>query len=228
MAHARLAASSHECLPDVLFICNGAVAALHLAASEGHTEVVESLITHGADVNATDRMGFSPLVDACRHGHLRIQNMLRDAGGQVLGMEVTVAVADEDASKGARFKPVQVHVPDLADGDTKGSNDAQQIIRGRPVESHMRGALRRVPSDASPRSRARMLSPFRHALGPADSRGVATEVDFPGKNDRKFTSAPSHLAAPAAFMARGGAFQGQGTKGGAVGGDRLFQSLRRF
>jgi ankyrin repeat protein len=36
--------------------------ALHLAASEGYVDVVESLLALNANVNATDRMGFSPLV----------------------------------------------------------------------------------------------------------------------------------------------------------------------
>ena len=65
--------------------------ALHLAASEGHVDVVECLLSWSANVNATDRMGFSPLVDACRHGHLGIQNLLRRQGGQLLGMTETVA-----------------------------------------------------------------------------------------------------------------------------------------
>lgn len=41
--------------------------ALHLAASKGYVELVEFLLEHRADVNVTDRMGFSPLVDALRH-----------------------------------------------------------------------------------------------------------------------------------------------------------------
>ena len=72
-------------------VLHGPLAALHLAASEGRTDVVECLIKNGADVNVTDRMGFSPLVDACRHGHLPVQKLLREAGGQVLGIVPTAS-----------------------------------------------------------------------------------------------------------------------------------------
>ena len=144
--YASLVAGMSVTLDDV--VLHGPLAALHLAASEGHTDVVECLIKNGADVNVTDRMGFSPLVDACRHGHLRIQNMLREAGGQVLGMDVTVAVADEYP---AHFKPRQVQVSAVEDAKGGGT----EVARGRPVKSGETGALRRVPSEASPRSRAR-------------------------------------------------------------------------
>jgi len=69
--------------------------ALHLAASEGYVDVVESLLALNANVNATDRMGFSPLVDACRHGHFQIQMMLKGVGGQLLGTEVSIAIVDD-------------------------------------------------------------------------------------------------------------------------------------
>ena len=36
--------------------------ALHLAAAMGHVNVVEFLLQANAEVNCTDRMGFSPLV----------------------------------------------------------------------------------------------------------------------------------------------------------------------
>ena len=70
--------------------------ALHLASSEGHVGVVELLLSRNANVNTTDRMGFSPLVDACRHGHTQIQNMLRAAGGVILGMDAAVGVPDDN------------------------------------------------------------------------------------------------------------------------------------
>jgi len=64
--------------------------ALHLAASQGHLNIVEFLINHQAEVNACDRMGFSPLVDALRHDQLAVQKLLRAHGGQLLGMDVSV------------------------------------------------------------------------------------------------------------------------------------------
>ena len=79
--------------------------ALHLASSEGHVDVVECLLALNANVNATDRMGFSPLVDACRHGHLQVQTLLRNAGGEMLGTEVSIAVVDDVTASVQYYTP---------------------------------------------------------------------------------------------------------------------------
>ena len=60
-----------------------------VAASQGHLSVVEFLLQHQAEVNCTDRMGFTPLVDALRHEHVSIMKVLRSHGGQLLGMDVS-------------------------------------------------------------------------------------------------------------------------------------------
>ena len=123
--------------------------ALHLAASEGHVEVVEMLLYYGANVNATDRMGFSPLVDACRHCHYQIQNMLRAAGGQLLGMDVSVAIAEEfNSSKSKAF---------FQQEKDSGWRDGQGVARGIAVGSNdpslpgalLRNALARTASHDS-------------------------------------------------------------------------------
>eukprot|EP00960_Hanusia_phi_P051994 761167-Hanusia_phi.AAC.1 len=56
--------------------------ALHLAAAEGHHEVVAFLVIYGANVNCTDRWGGDPLKDAIRGGHSQVQTILRNAGGR--------------------------------------------------------------------------------------------------------------------------------------------------
>jgi ankyrin repeat protein len=56
--------------------------ALHLAAAEGHEEVVKFLVEMKAEVNAKDRWGGDPLKDAIRGGHSACQLILRDAGGR--------------------------------------------------------------------------------------------------------------------------------------------------
>lgn len=56
--------------------------AMHLAASEGHVDVVEALVAElGAYVNPRDRWGNTPLDDACRSGLPAVAERLRAAGG---------------------------------------------------------------------------------------------------------------------------------------------------
>eukprot|EP01059_Diplonema_ambulator_P018012 TRINITY_DN3017_c0_g1_i2.p1 TRINITY_DN3017_c0_g1~~TRINITY_DN3017_c0_g1_i2.p1 ORF type:complete len:802 (+),score=150.98 TRINITY_DN3017_c0_g1_i2:38-2443(+) len=54
--------------------------ALHLAAEEGHYEVVKLLIKHKADLNVKDRWGVTPLRGALRNTHNNIADYLKDCG----------------------------------------------------------------------------------------------------------------------------------------------------
>ena len=63
---------------------------LHVTASQGPeepevdrmmTEVAEVLIAHGADVNATDKKGFTPLRYAIGKKRQALTALLRDHGG---------------------------------------------------------------------------------------------------------------------------------------------------
>ena len=82
--------------------------ALHLASSQGHLQVVEYLLERQADVNSTDRLGFSPLVDALRHDRSEVQKLLRSKGGQLLGMEVPVELCNA-AAVGRRSSDEDTH-----------------------------------------------------------------------------------------------------------------------
>lgn len=55
---------------------------LHLAAAEGHDDVVRYLLGQGVDPNPRDRWGGTPLSDARRHGHAAVGDILRDASGE--------------------------------------------------------------------------------------------------------------------------------------------------
>jgi ankyrin repeat protein len=59
---------------------------LHIAAREGHKEIVELLIAKGADVNAMDKDGNTPLDSAIRHSDLpeaaETADLLRKHGGK--------------------------------------------------------------------------------------------------------------------------------------------------
>ena len=55
--------------------------AAHLAASEGHLEVLRLLVSIGANINPTDRWGHTPMQDALRAGHPACAEFLGAHGG---------------------------------------------------------------------------------------------------------------------------------------------------
>lgn len=54
---------------------------LHWATIKGNTPAVEMLLDHGADVNAVDRPGRTPLYYAGRYGHRDVAEFLAERGG---------------------------------------------------------------------------------------------------------------------------------------------------
>jgi glutaminase len=56
--------------------------AMHLAAAEGHREVILYFLAHGANANPTDRWGATPLDEARRHGQDEIAALLEESGGR--------------------------------------------------------------------------------------------------------------------------------------------------
>ena len=57
-----------------------AITPLHEAVIGGHKDVVELLIANGAEVNAKDRMGKTPLWYLDEHGEKEIADLLRRHG----------------------------------------------------------------------------------------------------------------------------------------------------
>lgn len=58
--------------------------ALFRATREGNTDMVRSLVSSpGADVNATDERGSTPLLEAARYGHEDISRVLIAAGADL-------------------------------------------------------------------------------------------------------------------------------------------------
>ena len=53
---------------------------LHTAAGLNKIEAVAALISHGADVNARDKNGETPLMLASYHGYAKVVEALLDAG----------------------------------------------------------------------------------------------------------------------------------------------------
>ena len=57
--------------------------ALHLAAGSGHNDIVEALLSCGAEVNAQDCLGATPIFSACQYGHLTCVLTLLKAGASI-------------------------------------------------------------------------------------------------------------------------------------------------
>ncbi|XP_008313833.1 myotrophin [Cynoglossus semilaevis] len=53
---------------------------LHYTADYGHRDVMEYLISKGADVNALDKHELSPLLYACGEGHVSCVTLLLEKG----------------------------------------------------------------------------------------------------------------------------------------------------
>jgi len=57
---------------------------LFRATREGNTDMVRALVSSpGADVNATDERGSTPLLEAARYGHEDVCRVLIEAGGNL-------------------------------------------------------------------------------------------------------------------------------------------------
>ncbi len=84
---------------------------LHLAAGEGRLAVVAYLLAAGAEVNAEDRWGGTPLDDALRHRHREVETALRSAGGEEGGGDELTALGSTSYSSTRSFsgKGVQGH-----------------------------------------------------------------------------------------------------------------------
>lgn len=66
--------------PNVQIKGGGLPSALHFAVLSSSREVVELLLEHGADLNAHDPQGHTPLQLAERAGHTDIVELLEDHG----------------------------------------------------------------------------------------------------------------------------------------------------
>ncbi|KAI3921889.1 hypothetical protein MKX01_005578 [Papaver californicum] len=69
--------------------------ALHIAACQGVTDVVQLLISRGADVDPTDRWGSTPLADAIHYKNHNVIKLLEKSGAKPLMAPMHVLTARE-------------------------------------------------------------------------------------------------------------------------------------
>jgi ankyrin repeat protein len=55
---------------------------LHAAAEEGHAEVVAFLLANGAEIEAKERNGYTPLTQAGWREHWNVADLLMKAGAE--------------------------------------------------------------------------------------------------------------------------------------------------
>merc|ERR1712072_378183 len=83
---------------------------LHLAASEGHVELVQWLLKQNVNVAPIDRFGFTPADDAARHKHKSIAKLLKKAATKQAAEDASDESSDEKGEKngnGILMKPVE-------------------------------------------------------------------------------------------------------------------------
>ena len=79
--NAPLHLATWETLPPGVVLIGNGDAPLHWAAGQRARETVELLLKHGADVNAKDHLGRTPLDFAIEHERSETQSLLREHGG---------------------------------------------------------------------------------------------------------------------------------------------------
>jgi hypothetical protein len=88
---------------------------LRWAAENGHAEMVELLLSEGADVAVADKDGWTPLIAASSKGHLDAVRLLLDKGAEVNFEDKTARTAISYAAEGEHRTIVQLLLKNGAD-----------------------------------------------------------------------------------------------------------------
>ena len=113
--------ASVRLISSAIDVCRAGRTALHLAACEGHTELVSYLLKANADANARDRFDGTALHDSIRHhAPEAVNSALKEAGCQLIGMETAIALCE--ASHAGNLSAIRTLVengvePNLGDYD---------------------------------------------------------------------------------------------------------------
>lgn len=117
---------SRKCVSAWSRPCDRGCTALHIAASEGHDEIVAALLRGGACGNEEDESRRTPLCMAARGGHLPVVKILLKAGGEPDARSVggeSKSALDHAASRG--------HVPMIKSLLVDGGADVNAHHGGR-------------------------------------------------------------------------------------------------
>ncbi len=88
------------------------------AASKGLVDVCKILIDNGADVNAKDDCGYTPLHEAAYRGHLKVYELLLDNGANINATDKYGRTPLYEAASGGHLKVYELLLEKCADKDT--------------------------------------------------------------------------------------------------------------
>ncbi|XP_063595002.1 ankyrin-2-like [Penaeus indicus] len=83
---------------------------LHLAAQEGHADIVEALINYGVNIDARDKSGRTPLFMAALNGHLGVAEALIRRGAKVTALTFQNRTALHQAAQSGSLSVTQMLV----------------------------------------------------------------------------------------------------------------------
>ena len=113
--------------------------ALMWAIGENHPDIALMLIDHGADINATTTLGFTPLLFAAREGVLETAKILIDAGADVNARAIkqgspTYLASTFETVKNTEFGLSALHVATL-----RGHGDVAALLLERGADPNYDG-----------------------------------------------------------------------------------------
>jgi hypothetical protein len=112
---------------------------LHYAALRGETNSIEMMLKLGAEVNATDDQGKTPLHDACLKGHLETVRLLLDHGANIGARDKNDATPLHDAALGGAPVIIKLLLDKKADAQARDADGqtaldyAQKLDRAEAI-----------------------------------------------------------------------------------------------
>ncbi len=111
--------------------------ALHLASSNNHFEVVETLVDHGAAIDILDYSNKSPMYRAWSNGNLRMMQLLLSRGANPTSMSGHWLMPLESAAYGGDVKMMEGFLDDFGADINRGHSRTplESAVMGGRVES---------------------------------------------------------------------------------------------
>lgn len=162
------AARTANALVSVVMPRGGWTALMH-AARRGAADAVQSLATHGADLNAVDPDGASALIDAIINGHYDAASVLVEKGADLniadsRGMTALYAAVDMNTLPWIAARPA----PKISDRSTSLDIVTMLLARGANPNAQLKGRVLQKMHTAGDPALAEGATPFMRAAKSGD------------------------------------------------------------